>query len=1306
MSDRLKPGLHTVFRLTHALGFRATLSSVLLLISLWVLTASEALSQSTPEISSFQKYYNLSDTELSAGQNLRLKAFVLCYDPDWNQLYVHDGDLTAYIDPKLFRTQPQRGQRVEITGRATLMGGSRVITNLDLTILGPGPQPPAKRLTAPQLASEYGQWIETSGRVRVADTSQGRLLLYLQEQSQPFLATVMGDLKTNDFKWMLDCNVRLRGINGSKIINGRLQSAQLAVPSFDDITIIDRPDTKALISPVVSIGKLLSRELGSWTNNRVHINGVMSAYRPGEHLIVSDVTGSIRSKVIQVGPISPGARLDVWGFLTASSTEAYLADAYFEIARPVSQPIALSDPPGTTLKTTNTPAALTLVEDVRNLPRDRAALRIPVRLRGVITFADASWRNCFFQDESAGIYVRLGNQSVAHGQRVELTGETDAGGYAPQIINPTFRELGATNQPAAVKVDLDDLAKGHLDAQWVELQGVVRRVIGDSGHAHLVITTPLGRFKAVIPLLSDQDIPSHLIDALVSVQGACTTEMNSKGQLAGVVLNVPTVAHVRVLEAPLADPFEQKISPIASVGTFQPERLAGRRIKVEGVVTFVIPWQGFYLQDASGGIRVHAEHTNEVSLGDRVDVVGFPVSGNFSPHLEDAVVRKTGTGVLPVPIRSTAEQILLHGTNDAAVVEIEAQLLQSVQGAASPYLVLQDGSVPFNASLGNPARGKQPTALLAGSRLRLTGVCAIQAGENREPNAFRLLLRQTEDIKVLTAPPWWTPRRTTFLGSGLVLLIVLALVWANALRRTVQRQTAIIQQELQNEESLKLQFHELFENAKDLLFTFDLDGKCTSLNRAAKQFFDLSHEQALEKCLVDFVAPDSRALIEQNAKSLIEGESVASFEITASRSNGAEFLFEVILRTIQRGGRPISFQATARDLTERRELENDLRQSQKMESIGRLAAGVAHDFNNILTIILGHCDFLQADRKNLARHMESINEMTSAAERAANLTRQLLMFSRKQPLRPAQLDMNQLISQLAKMLQRLLGEQIHLECAYGTGLPKVLADPVMLEQVVINLSVNARDAMPSGGRLTIRTESVYIDSDHVRRNPESRQGQFVSLAVEDIGQGMDEATMSHLFEPFFTTKEVGKGTGLGLASVYGILKQHQGWVEVASKPNHGSRFTLFLPGTESDLTEIAEKPAAIERRGGPETILLVEDERDLRALVSAVLKNLGYRVLTAGSGPDAIPVWEKHKSEIDLLLTDLVMPGGISGRELAERLSSEKPALKILFTSGYSVDIEVRGFFKEGVNFLPKPYGTPALAKLVRDCLDRKTPPS
>ena len=1277
-----------------------------ILISIVVLTASEALSQPTPEISSFRKYYALSDTELSAGQNLRLKGFVLCYDPDWNQLYVHDGDLTAYIDPKLFRTQPQRGQRVEITGRATLVGGSRAITNLDLTILGPGPQPPAKRLTAPQLASEYGQWIETSGRVRVADTSQGRLVLYLQEQGQPFLATVMGALKTNDFKWMLDCNVRLRAINGSKIINGRLQSAQLTVPSFDDITIIDQPGKKALISPVVSIGKLLNRELGSWTNNRVHISGVMSAYRPGEHLIVSDVTGSIRSKVIQVGSISPGTRLDVWGFLTASSTEAYLADAYFEIARPALQPIAFPPAPETALRTTNAPKELTRVDEIRDLPRDRAALRIPVRLRGVITFADTGWRNCFFQDESGGIYVKLGNQSVAHGRRVELTGETDAGGYAPQIINPTFQELGATNLPAALKVDLDDLVKGHLDAQWVELQGVVRRVIGDSGHAHLVITTPMGRFKAVIPLLSDQDLPSHLIDALVSVQGACTTEMNSKGQLAGVVLNVPTVAHARVLESPPADPFEQKTSPVASVGTFQPERLAGRRIKVEGVVTFVIPWQGFYLQDASGGIRVHAEHTNEVSLGDRVDVVGFPVAGNFSPQLEDAVLRKTGTGLLPLPMRSTAEQILLHGTNDSAVVEIEAQLLQSVQGAASPYLVLQDGSILFNASLSNPARGKQATALLAGSRLRLTGVCAIQAGENREPNAFRLLLRQPGDIKVLTTPPWWTPRHTVFLASSLVLLIALALVWAIALRRTVQRQTAIIHQELQTEESLKLQFRELFENAKDLMFTFDLDGKCTSLNQAAKQFFDLSHEQALEKCLVDFVAPDFRALIEQNTKSLIEGESVASFEVTASRSNGAESLLEVSLRTIQQGGRPLSFQATAHDLTERRELENDLRQSQKMESIGRLAAGVAHDFNNILTIIQGHCDFLQADRKNLARHMESINEMTSAAERAANLTRQLLMFSRKQPLRPTQLEVNQLISQLAKMLQRLLGEQIHLECSYGTGLPTVLADAVMIEQVVINLSVNARDAMPSGGRLTIRTEAVYIDSDHVRRNPESRAGQFVSLAVEDIGHGMDEATMKHLFEPFFTTKEVGKGTGLGLASVYGILKQHQGWVEVASKPNHGSRFTLFLPGSETKLTGIAEKPATIEHRGGTETILLVEDEPDLRALVSAALKNLGYRVLTAGSGLDAIPVWEKHKSEIDLLFTDQVMPDGISGRELAERFRSEKPALSILFTSGYSVDIDMHGLFKEGVNFLPKPYGTPALAKLVRDCLDRKISPS
>ncbi len=1125
----------------------------------FTIAAPEARAQVAREISTFQQFYDLSNNELAKGRTLRLRAFVLCYDSGWNQAYFHDGNQVGYFAPKTFRTQPQRGQEVEITGLAALVDGNRVLTNLDLKILGPGTAPPAKRLELPQLGSEFGQWIEVSGRVRTADTSLERLALTLHAQGQSCLVYVMGPLRTKEVKGLLDCTVRLRGINGSKVVKGRLESAQITVPDFDEVQVLDQPKSRPLLLPVVSIGSLLNRELGPWTNNRVHINGVIEAYRPGEYLIVKDPTGAIRAQVVQSTPAQPDGRVDVWGFLTVSPEKTVLSDASFEVARPPPSSSVVSPASRPAPNPVSVPQVLTRVSDVRRLPRDVTAQRIPVRLQGVVTYSDPEWRTCFFQDESGGIYVDPGQQIVSPGQRAELTGETDSGGYAPQVIHATFQVLGKANWPAPAKVGLDGLADGHLDAQWVELQGVVRRLIDQSGHLYLIITTPKGKFKALLPGLDSQQLSSPLVDAQVSVQGACTSELNAKGQLIGIVLNVPTLDFVRILDPPPADPFEGETVPIASVATFQPERPADRRIKVAGVVTLEIPGQGFYLQDTSGGIHVVTLQTNEIRLGDRVEVRGFPALAEFSPYLEDVTLRKQGSGPLPSPIRSTAEQILLYGTNDATVVELEAQLLQNVRGSANPQLVLQEGPIIFTAHLGNRARGKEGPALTVGSRLRLTGVCAIQAGESREPKAFHLLLRQPDDIKILATPPWWTPRHTVLLASGMALAIMLTFTWAASLRKTVRRQTEIIRRKLEIEEALEQRFRELFENANDLLFTFDSKGKCTSLNRAAEQFFGFSREQALEKRLGDLVMPEFRGLVEEKTRQVLASHGVAQLELKANRGDGTPSVLELSLRVILQDGRPIGLQGTGRDITERRELESQLRQAQKMESIGQLAAGVAHDFNNILTVIQGHCGLLLEQREGSIPPQDSLREISAAAARAATLTRHLLMFSRKQPLRLTRLDLNKLISNLAPRLHRLLGEDVELECGYRPDLPPVLADAGTIEQVIVNLSLNARDAMPSGGRLAIRTEAENLDANSAQRNPESRPGLFVTLTVEDTGHGMDGSTMKHLFEPFFTTKDVGKGTGLGLASVYGIVKQHEGWVEVTSQPQVGTRVTVFLP---------------------------------------------------------------------------------------------------------------------------------------------------
>jgi signal transduction histidine kinase/ActR/RegA family two-component response regulator len=391
------------------------------------------------------------------------------------------------------------------------------------------------------------------------------------------------------------------------------------------------------------------------------------------------------------------------------------------------------------------------------------------------------------------------------------------------------------------------------------------------------------------------------------------------------------------------------------------------------------------------------------------------------------------------------------------------------------------------------------------------------------------------------------------------------------------------------------------------------------------------------------------------------------------------------------------------DITERLSLEAQLRQSQKMESVGQLAAGVAHDFNNMLTIIQGHAGMLMAKPTLPAEFQESAQAVYFAAERAASLTRQLLMFSRKNVMQPMPLDLREVVAHVSKMLQRLLGEDIALELDAPPYISLVQGDTGMIEQILMNLAVNARDAMPRGGTLAISTSTVTIDEAYAQVQPEARPGLFVWLRVSDTGCGMDEATMQRIFEPFFTTKEVGKGTGLGLATVYGIVKQHGGWIEVASEVGKGTSFNVFFPATGEPIVGLqAETTEAVEAvRGGKETILVVEDEPVLRDLAHVILRDCGYEVLEAGTGSEALRVWNTRQGEVDLLLTDMVMPDGMSGMELAQRLRDAHPELKIIFASGYSMEELDTGFVREGhALFLQKPYTHVTLPKAVRECLD------
>ena len=389
------------------------------------------------------------------------------------------------------------------------------------------------------------------------------------------------------------------------------------------------------------------------------------------------------------------------------------------------------------------------------------------------------------------------------------------------------------------------------------------------------------------------------------------------------------------------------------------------------------------------------------------------------------------------------------------------------------------------------------------------------------------------------------------------------------------------------------------------------------------------------------------------------------------------------------------------EVTEHRELESQLRQVQKMEAFGQLAAGVAHDFNNILTVIHGNLSLLQMGSFSETEMRPAVVHAIHAAERAANLTRQLLTFSRRRMLQPKDLDLNVVVANMTKMLQRLIGEHIVMETRYVPGGAPVYADPNMMEQVLMNLAVNARDAMPNGGRLTLETAAVVVGKDQPQPKSNAEPGEYICLNVSDTGCGIAPDHLPFIFEPFFTTKDVGKGTGLGLATVFGIVEQHDGWIDVESHVNEGTVFHIYLPRLAKGMAALAEPPAAVSVKKGTETILLVEDEVAVRKLMRTMLVCYGYQVYEAVSGVDALHLWKEHRDAIDLLITDMVMPGGISGRELSERLQSEKAGLKIIQCSGYSR--ETSGKESRPLNntcFIEKPFDPRKFLEQVRNSLD------
>jgi PAS domain S-box-containing protein len=495
----------------------------------------------------------------------------------------------------------------------------------------------------------------------------------------------------------------------------------------------------------------------------------------------------------------------------------------------------------------------------------------------------------------------------------------------------------------------------------------------------------------------------------------------------------------------------------------------------------------------------------------------------------------------------------------------------------------------------------------------------------------------------------------------------------------------------------ELRYRELVENARDLIATCDLDGRIVSVNQAGLELIGYTRPEVVGRHFLELIAPESHEHAAAVFASLKFGFAPNRTEIALLANDGHQVTLEVAGWLQRRDGVPIAVQAIGHDVTERRRLEEELRQAQKMEAVGKLAGGVAHDFNNLLTAIIGFAATAEAElTPDMPMHGWMV-QIRRSGEQAAALTGQLLAFSRKQMLLPVDLDLNHVVDDIQKMLRRLIGEDIELVVQLAPNLRPVRADLSQVQQVIVNLAVNGRDAMPRGGRLTIRTDNVVIEprTSPVVQGPAA--GDYAALVVQDTGEGVDPAILRHIFEPFFTTKPVGRGTGLGLATVYGVVKQSRGDVQVLSTPGRGTTFTVLLPAaavstaSPEETTDQRHDVQASSRTAGGATVLIVEDDSGVRALTTQVLRDGGWTVLEAEAPADALAIAASDSQPIDLLLTDVVLPG-INGSDLAERLRALRPGLPVLFMSGYAPEeIVASGALPIGAQLLPKPFIPAAL---------------
>jgi PAS domain S-box-containing protein len=1073
---------------------------------------------------------------------------------------------------------------------------------------------------------------------------------------------------------------------------------QVFVPDTSDLVVYRRGPTSPFGATPISVENMAKRFRSSRESPLIRMRGRLLS-QPEPRLVVLQsqyTTNRFQVRLRKTVTAITNSIVDVAGIAWKDGNDPVYLDR--AILRPASKNDFTLKPDDSKLP------ILKSAQAIRGLSPEQAATGYPVDLMGTVTYYDPRWRVLFVQDATGGIYVDKKDRTHQFkiGDRIRVRGISDPGGFSPMVKARQLNPHEPAELPTPRTPGFGRLLSGAEDCQWVRLDGVVEAVTRSQKNLQLRLRHPEGEFEAIIMGAGPTLKATNWIGSRIDLIGVCAIKANTRRQVTGILFHVPDINHVKFIDAAPKNPFDRPNTPLSDLLRFEDSEQRLQQVKATGTVTYSGTTGLTAVQDESQAILVRFPTNSVPGPGDLIEILGFPTPGAFQPTLRQPRWRSIGSTNLPAPLSLDAHAAL-DQESAGKLVTLDATVTENHSASAVPTLTLQAKGIIFSADLSALGSAAALPDLAPGSIARVTGVCSIQADEWNTPRSFRLLVPRGSTVTVLQEPDWLTTEHLLGTAATLAAIVFGGMIWVFTLRSRVTRQTDRIRRDLEEKSRLSARYDELVENAGDVIFTLNPTGEFTSANTAAERIFGQPRQKLIGTAVVDRLDHDSIEHLYRAFALLSAKHPITGIELKTGTASHARIL-ETSLHFQARGGALDEIQCIARDVTGRRSLEAQVRQMQKMESVGQLAAGVAHDYNNIMTVIVANSDIMLEEQATSGEHTEMMQEVHDAAARAANLTSQLLAFSRRQIIHPEVIEPADMLTGLLGMLRRLIGENIALKTEIPDTLPSVRADRGMIDQAILNLALNARDAMPDGGTLTIRADALTLTHGDADRHPDAMPGPHLRISIDDTGTGIAPENLTRIFDPFFTTKEVGQGSGLGLSTVFGIAKQHEGWIKVNTGADQGSNFQIFLPTTEDAIENSADSPDGDADHSGNETILVVEDEESVRLTVTKVLRRAGYRVLAAADGPSALEIWSHQGNSVDLLLTDMVMPGGITGRELADDIRASHPELLTLFCSGYSVEFTGLTALTEQERLLPKPFENKMLIKAVRELLDSVMP--